>query len=71
MAAKLTSANTDDRKLVRELSKGLLDKYELLILDDIDYVKKSDNERQVLFELITHRYERGSLLIIYNLLLSE
>ncbi len=32
-----------------------LDKYELLILDDIGYVKKSDSESQVLFELIAHR----------------
>ena len=43
-----------------------LDKYELLILDDIGYVKKSDSESQVLFELIAHRYERNSLLITTN-----
>ncbi|MFT5083934.1 MAG: DNA replication protein DnaC [Lentisphaeria bacterium] len=29
-----------------------LDKYELLILDDIGCVEKSDSESQVLFELI-------------------
>ena len=43
-----------------------LDKYELLILDDIGYVKKSDSESQVSFELIAHRYERNSLLITTN-----
>jgi DNA replication protein DnaC len=48
-----------------------LDKYELLILDDIGYVKKSDSESQVLFELIAHRYERGSLLITSNQSFSE
>lgn len=48
-----------------------LDKYELLILDDIGYVKKSDSESQVLFELIAHRYERGSLLITSNQAFSE
>ena len=48
-----------------------LDKYELLILDDIGYVKKSDSESQVLFELIAHRYERGSLLITTNQAFSE
>ena len=48
-----------------------LDKYELLILDDIGYVKKNDNESQVLFELIAHRYERGSLLITSNQAFSE
>jgi len=48
-----------------------LDKYELLILDDIGYVKKSDSESQVLFELIAHRYERCSLLITTNQVFSE
>lgn len=48
-----------------------LDKYELLILDDIGYVKKSDSESQVLFELIAHRYERGSLLITTNQAFSD
>ena len=42
-----------------------------LILDDIGYVKKSDSESQVLFELIAHRYERGSLLITTNQAFSE
>jgi DNA replication protein DnaC len=48
-----------------------LDKYELIILDDIGYVKKSDSEGQVLFELIAHRYERNSLLITTNQAFSE
>lgn len=48
-----------------------LDKYELLILDDIGYVKKNDSESLVLFELIAHRYERGSLLITSNQAFSE
>ncbi|EDQ00603.1 IS21-like element helper ATPase IstB [Shewanella benthica] len=48
-----------------------LDKYELLILDDIGYVKKSDSESQVLFELIAHRYERNSLVITTNQVFSE
>ena len=48
-----------------------LDKYELLILDDIGYVKKNDSESQVLFELIAHRYERNSLLITTNQAFSE
>lgn len=42
------------------------DKYELLILVAIGYEKKSDSESQVLFDLIAHRYERGSLLITTN-----
>jgi len=43
-----------------------LDKYAVLILDDFGYVKKSEQETQVLFELIAHRYERTSLIITSN-----
>ncbi len=43
-----------------------LDKYQLLIIDDIGYVKRSEAETSVLFELIAHRYESGSLLITSN-----
>jgi len=43
-----------------------LDKYDLLVLDDITYVKKSESETSVLFELIAHRYELRSLLITAN-----
>lgn len=50
--------------LVEALSK--LDRYAVLILDDVGYVKKTDQETSVLFELIAHRYERGSLIITSN-----
>lgn len=43
-----------------------LDKYHLLIIDDIGYVKRSEAETSVLFELIAHRYEAASLLITAN-----
>ena len=43
-----------------------LDQYAALILDDFGYVKKSEQETQVLFELIAHRYETGSLIITSN-----
>ena len=43
-----------------------LDKYRVLILDDFGYVKKSEQETHVLFELIAHRYESGSLIITSN-----
>ena len=43
-----------------------LDKYRVLIIDDIGYVKKTDSETQVLFEFIAHRYESGSLVITSN-----
>jgi DNA replication protein DnaC len=43
-----------------------LDKYDLLILDDLSYVRKSEAETSVLFELIAHRYELKSLMITAN-----
>lgn len=48
-----------------------LDKYRVLVLDDFGYVKKSDQETYVLFELIAHRYETGSLIITSNQPFSE
>lgn len=43
-----------------------LDKYRLLVIDDIGYVQRTEAETSVLFELIAHRYESGSLLITSN-----
>jgi DNA replication protein DnaC len=51
-------------KLQDALNK--LDKYSALIIDDIGYVKKTEQETNVLFELIAHRYERHSLFITSN-----
>lgn len=51
-----------------KLSEALLKlaKFQLLILDDIGYVKKNEAETNVLFELIADRYESKSLLITSN-----
>ena len=43
-----------------------LDRFDLLILDDLSYVSKDQAETSVLFELIAARYERRSLLITAN-----
>ncbi|NEP20275.1 MAG: ATP-binding protein, partial [Leptolyngbya sp. SIO4C1] len=43
-----------------------LDRFELLILDDLGYVQKSEVETSVLFELVAHRYERRSLVTAAN-----
>lgn len=43
-----------------------LDKYAVIVLDDIGYVKKSEAETHVLFELIAHRYETRSMIITAN-----
>jgi DNA replication protein DnaC len=54
------------RELALESAIAKLDKYHLLILDDLAYVTKDQAETSVLFELISARYERRSLLITAN-----
>ena len=54
------------RDLALEAAIARLDKYHLLILDDLAYVAKDQAETSVLFELISARYERRSLLITAN-----
>ena len=46
-------------------------KYDGIILDDIGYVQHSREEMEVLFALLAHRYERGSILITSNLPFSQ
>jgi DNA replication protein DnaC len=54
------------RELALESALAKLDRYDLLILDDIAYVSKDQAETSVLFELIGTRYERRSMLITAN-----
>jgi DNA replication protein DnaC len=54
------------RQLLLPNTLKKLDRYDLLIIDDLGYVKKSEAETSVLFELIAHRYERKSLLVTAN-----
>jgi DNA replication protein DnaC len=58
-----------DLRLPREISK--LDRFELLILDDIGYVQHDRDEMEVLFTLLAERYERRSVMITTNLVFSE
>lgn len=54
------------RDLGLEAAIGRLDRLDLLILDDLAYVTKDQAETSVLFELISARYERRSLMITAN-----
>ncbi len=58
-----------DLRLEQELRK--LDRFEVLILDDIGYMQQSREEMEVLFTLLAERYERRSLLISSNLVFSQ
>lgn len=54
--------------------KGLLKRlswWEGLILDDLGYVQQSREEMEVLFTLLSERYERGSVLLTSNLPFSK
>src|SRR3984893_14662055 len=53
-----------DLRLPAELAK--LDRFDLIILDDLSYARRDQAETSVLFELISERYERKSLLITAN-----
>jgi DNA replication protein DnaC len=54
------------RELALESAINKLDKYHLLILDDLAYIAKDQAETSVLFELISARYERRSMLVTAN-----
>ena len=54
------------RELALESAIAKLDKYHLVILDDLAYVRKDHVETSVLFELISARYEHRSLMITAN-----
>ena len=58
-----------DLQLPRVLRK--LDRFDVLILDDIGYVQQNPEEVEVLFTLLAERYERRSLIITSNLVFSE
>ena len=58
-----------DLELERELRR--LDRFQVVILDDIGYVQQSREEMEVLFTFLAERYERRSVVITSNLVFSE
>lgn len=68
MVQKLQTAY-NEQKLSDMLDR--LAKFDLIILDDIGYVKKTEAETSVLFELIADRYESKSLLVTANQAFNE
>lgn len=63
LVQKLQAARRD---LVLEAALNKLDRFDLIILDDIGYAQKDQAETSVLFELIARRYETRSLAIAAN-----
>jgi DNA replication protein DnaC len=58
-----------DYELERELKR--LDRFQVVILDDIGYVQQSREEMEVLFTFLAERYERKSVVITSNLVFSQ
>ena len=56
-------------RLESELKR--LDRYAVVILDDIGYVQQDRQEMEVLFTFLAERYERRSVLISSNLVFSK
>ena len=54
------------QELTLESALSKLDKFDLIILDDITYAHKDQAETSVLFELIARRYEYKSIAIAAN-----
>jgi len=48
-----------------------LDRFELLILDDLGYLKQHADEAEVLFTVIAERYERRSIAVTSNVVFSQ
>lgn len=63
LVQKLQAARRD---LTLEAALTKLDRFDLIILDDISYARKDQAETSVLFELIAKRYENRSLAIAAN-----
>lgn len=59
------------RDLKLEAALRRLDRFELVILDDIGYVQQQRDEMEVLFTFLAERYERKSIAITSNLVFSE
>ena len=59
------------RELEIEKTFKKLDRFEVVVLDDIGYVQQSREEMEVLFTFLSERYERRSLMITSNLIFSE
>ena len=73
----LSAANLVQQLLIAQSKLDLnnfikrLDKYEVLVIDDISYIPYKKEESDLLFVLLAERYERRSLVITSNLVFSK
>lgn len=62
---------TAKRDLRLEKDLASIDRFDVVILDDIGYVQQNREEMEVLFTFFAERYERKSVMITSNLVFSE
>ena len=65
---KLLAAKRD---LSLEAELRRLDRFDVVVLDDIGYVQQDREEMEVLFTFLAERYERRSVMITSNLVFSQ
>ena len=68
LVQKLLAAKRD---LALEVMLKRLDRFDVVVLDDIGYIQQEREEMEVLFTFIAERYERRSLMVTSNLVLSQ
>ena len=59
------------RELTLEAELRRLDRFAVVILDDIGYIQQNRDEMEVLFTFLGERYERRSVMITSNLVFSQ
>ncbi len=59
----------EEKRLKNQLSR--LQKYQLIICDELGYIPFSSEGAQLLFQVFANRYERGSLLVTSNLAFAQ
>lgn len=59
------------RELELEPTIRKLDRFDLVILDDLGYIQQDRDEMEVLFTFLAARYERRSVMITSNLVFSQ
>lgn len=59
------------RELTLEAELRKLDRFDVVILDDIGYIQQDRDEMEVLFTFLGERYERKSVMITSNLVFSQ
>jgi DNA replication protein DnaC len=59
------------RELDLERALRRLDRYDVVLVDDIGYIQQDREEMEVLFTFLSQRYERRSVMITSNLVFSQ